>query len=162
MKPKKAASEDPYLLAMQFEKIGQDFYAELAQVSDDANARKLFARLAKEEARHYEIFLRFRDAAADKPASAIDRDAALDLMKAHVLPSPKAVRRVALGGHLSKALDLALELERNSILFYRRLALVHPARENDLAKIVQEEQRHAQLIGGLIKRLSGSDRPAEA
>lgn len=137
---------DPYRLAMEFEKIGQDFYANLAAVCDREEARQLFARLAKEEAGHYDVFLRLWESLRDKPAGVVDRDAALDAMRGHVLPSPQAVHEAALHGGRDKALDLALRMEDNSILYYRDLAAAFPGHQGDLAKIIQEEQRHVQLL----------------
>ena len=142
--------DDPYQLAMQFEKIGQDLYANLAQISESSEARELFARLSKEESAHFEFFQKLR-MEITHGSMRMDRQAILNIMRTHILPVPGEVGATALYGNRTKALEMALQMEQNSVLFYRDLASVTLKYAGDIAKIVYEEQRHAQVILNLLK-----------
>jgi rubrerythrin len=151
-----AAPSDPYLLAMHFEKIAQELYANLAQISERADARLIFARLSKEEGCHYELFSRLRAAYTTKPVTAASRDQAMELMRVHVLPPAGTVSGVALLGGQRKALEMALRMEQDAVAFYRGMVLFDPDHEADLGIITQEEQKHAQIISSLLKALEDS------
>ena len=156
-----SALSDPYLLAMHFEQVAKDLYADLAQISDNADTRMIFARLSKEEAGHIGLFRNLRTAHTSKPPTAECTEQALALMRAHILPVPGTVSAIALLGDLKKALELALRMEQDSILFYRGLMSLKPDLQGDLARIIQEEQRHSQIIVSLLEAAQDGGTPVQ-
>ncbi len=145
------ALSDPYLLAIHFEQAAKDLYANLALVSQSVEARRVFARLANEEAVHIGLFRNLRTASAANPPTAEFTERALALMRTHILPVPGAVSGIAMRGGRAEALELALKLERDSMSFYRDLLPLKPALQDDLARIIHEEQRHSNIISSLLK-----------
>lgn len=142
-------ASDVFALAAQFEELAVNLYVNLAQVSNAPDARRVFAQLAREEAVHRGFFSRL-GAADGRRTSAVDPDAALAMMRTHILPDRSVVNATALSGNQAKALQMALQMEQNAVVFYRDMAAAAPARAADIATIIHEEHRHAQLISDML------------
>ena len=147
---------DLFLLAMQFERIAEDLYAQLAQVSQKLEVRKLFATLSSEEKKHRDLFSGLRRSASSRTATPQYEQEARQLMRANILPSPADVSAVALRGDVTGALKMALKMEQNSVGFYGGLMSLNPEFTGDLARIMQEEQQHAMLISDMLSTPQGS------
>ena len=138
-------------MAMDMEKTGEDFYRCLGGACDDVKAAALCRRLAETEANHYNVFRQIRDGlaktGAPRPLPEDETEALHELVKAHVVPDPEAVRKVALGGNLKTALALAVQMERDSVHFYEQLL---PSVTGDhvaaVKRIIAEEQQHVRSL----------------
>ena len=138
---------DVLALAMELESLGRTFYESLALACDDAQVAKLSARLAKAEAKHFELFRKMRESlpAAIRTMPLDDKPAAQarELLKKLVVPRPEEVRRVALGGNLKNALNMAIRMEEDSVRFYEGVLLGAQANHAPaIRRIVQEEKGH--------------------
>ena len=64
------------------------------------------------------------------------------LGKSIVQPSPSAVKQVAIGGSLKDALEMAINMEKNSIRFYQVLSNNQPEIAETIKQVIKEEQSH--------------------
>ena len=144
------ACEEVCVMAMEMEKVGRDFYAALAGGSDDRKVRTFCALAAIEESKHYEIFRRMRDEFAhggqNAPVPSETQEELRKLVRDRVQPSPAAVQKVALGGSLADALAMAMQMERDSILFYQSLADRLPGVAKALQQVIKEEGKHLATL----------------
>ncbi len=134
-------------MAMDLEETGKDFYEALALGSDNRRVSALCQRLAKAEEGHYRVFqdMRRKLAGSDRPTPISDKQAlhAHELVQAFVMPEPREVHRVAVGGNVKQALTLAVQLEKDSIEFYQQLLPAVPELVAAAARaIIQQEQSH--------------------
>jgi rubrerythrin len=77
-----------------------------------------------------------------------------DLAKRQIQPDPQAVQKVAMGGNLSDALDMAAAMEQDAINFYQGLANQLPTCAEAIEAIVEQERRHLTTIR--MMRTAGS------
>jgi rubrerythrin len=148
--------EDVCVMAMEMEQVGRDFYTALAGGSDDRRVRTFCALAAGEEGQHIDIFRRMKANLA-QPGRAEEvtpeKQEELRQLVAHrVQPDAEAVQKVAMGGTLSDALDMALRMEQDSIDFYQALAARLPNVAEVLRKVIREENSHLTSIRVLSGR----------
>ncbi len=145
------SADEVYQIAMEMEQTGQVFYEALAAGSARSDVAALCRRLAAQEVEHYNRFSRLRAALAARPAShALDEeemDFAQALVTDRMIPNPQEARRIAAEGSVGAALDMAINLEKDSVLFYSEiLQAVDPQDATAIREIVQQEKLHAQEL----------------
>jgi len=146
-------SNDVFEMAMGMERIGKDFYDALAAASDNAQVRDFCATAARDEATHLAAFRKMRDewARSDKasrvPPEAPEALAAL--AKSRIQPDPAAIRKVAIGGSLKDALAMAMQMEQDSINFYKELLAPLPGSAKVIRGIMAEEEKHLRGLRAL-------------
>jgi len=141
--------EEIFQIAMELEETSQVLYEALAAGCGNRRVADLCRRLAKQEVEHYNLFKRMREALLSRPASREmtreDLDFAQSLVNDRVVPDPADARRVAEAGSLGATLDLAIRMEKDSVLFYTEiLPGVAPADAGAVGRIIAEEKRHVQ------------------
>jgi rubrerythrin len=139
-------------VAMELELTGETFYEVVSSACgrDRPAVERLFLRLAEEEREHYRPFekmLRELPAKTDRPTAALSqeqRNNVVMLLSERVLPDPAAARDKAACCSLREALDIAMEMERRSIAFYRSIlpAVANPRDADVLQRIIAEERTH--------------------
>jgi rubrerythrin len=148
--PKITACEQVFKMAMEMEQVGTDFYAALAGGSDDVKVRTFCARVAGEEAKHLETFRRMlQEYSAGGHAHDVPPEAEEELRRlvaAQVQPDVRTVQKVALGGSLADALEMAMRMERDAIRFYQDLSAQVPAVAAAVRPIVKEEASHLSTL----------------
>lgn len=146
---------DVFIMAIGMEQIGKDFYEALSLGSNDAKVRDFCLRAANEEAAHLaafkQMYKQYANSALASRTSPETAAALASLAKGCIQPDPLAVRKVAIGGHLNDALAMALQMEHDSIHFYRSLLAQLPQFAQAIAKIVEEEQRHLTRLQSLAR-----------
>ena len=140
-------ADEVFQIAMELEETGQVFYEALAIGAGKEPVSALCRRLAADEARHYARFKWLRAALpAGGPRGVLsgeEADFAQALINDRVIPNPEQARKVAARGSLREALDLAVAMEKDSVLFYEEIILVvAPAEAEGVEQIVREEKRH--------------------
>jgi len=138
-----------FQIAMELEQTGQVFYEALAAGCGNDRVAALCRRLAKQEVDHFNTFKAMRQnlvAGPDvTPLTGEDLDFAQALVADRIIPDPDEARRVAAAGSVNDALDLAIRLEKDSVLFYGGVAKAVGAKNADaIAGIVAEEKRHVR------------------
>ena len=141
-------------IAVSIEEGGLAFYRAAAQSARDPETAKVFDSLARAEAAHKEIFLEMQDEIASAGRSlgftdAPEVDAYIrQLVKTNVFGSPEEAAQKGRNTSLAEALDLGIQAERDSILFYSALvdATADKTTHKALERLIAEERRHLVIL----------------
>ena len=137
-------------MAVDIERVGQEFYESLAEGCDNPQVAALCRRLAKVEAGHRAQFSLMYDRIAkpgvDVPMDDAQRTQAEELVRSQIMPAPEEVRKVGLGGGVKDAVAMAMRLEQGSIDFYTRMLAVLPSDRDAVAEIIDQERGHLRAL----------------
>lgn len=146
-------ASDVFEMAKSMEQVGKDFYEALATGSDDVKVRQFCVQAARDEAAHLRSFETLRrqwaDSVKKQPPNEETQEALREMVKNFVQPTNDVVRKVAIGGKLADALEMAMGMERDSIQFYQNLRVQLPQMAGALDAIVAEEQLHVRRLRSL-------------
>jgi rubrerythrin len=149
---------DVFDFAIKAEKDGIDFYMKAAKkFSDNADLKKLFTSLAKEEAVHMRIFNDFKIKAEGKGVDQSLKSPAIDayleaIVQEGLFPRGETInKRLENVETVAQAAAIAMAAEKNAILFYSELATLARDKEQKkfFEKIVKEEKSHLVMVSGL-------------
>jgi len=140
--------------AVQTEKLGKEFYTQMAEkFRDKAELKKLFELLATHEIRHGESFLGLENQLKDEEPEGWGEvtlylralvDSEFFLGKDKCLPSLEHVKTAA------EAIDFALCFERETLLYYYTLREALKEKEI-IDTIIREEKSHIVWLNNLRK-----------
>ena len=140
--------------AVQTEKLGKEFYTQMAEkFRDKAELKKLFELLAAHEIRHGESFLSLGNQLKDEEPEGWGEvtlylralvDSEFFLGKDKCLPSLEHVKTAA------EAIDFALCFERETLLYYYTLREALKEKEI-IDTIIREEKSHIVWLNNLRK-----------
>jgi rubrerythrin len=140
--------------AVQTEKLGKEFYTQMAEkFRDKAELKKLFELLAAHEIRHGESFLSLGTQLKDEEPEGWGEvtlylralvDSEFFLGKDKCLPSLEHVKTAA------EAIDFALCFERETLLYYYTLREALKGKEI-IDTIIREEKSHIVWLNNLRK-----------
>ncbi len=135
--------------AIQMEEAGKDFYDALGAATSDPRLADLCRQLSSAEAHHREILQRLRSELARQAKTVFLRDdqtaEARQAVREAILPDPATIRRLASEGSVAALLQTAIQMERNSIAYYRRLVGALPEGAA-VEAVIREEQGHLRLL----------------
>ncbi len=150
---------DVVQFAIRIEENGMNFYRYAVQLVKDEEAKKLFSRLADDEAGHKRFFEKlFAGMEKETPPAegyAGEYDAYLrDYVDNNLIFTDeimeKELRRIK---DPIAAIDFALRREMDSIFYYSEVKrFVAPARHGDIDKIIDEERRHVAALSAAKNR----------
>ena len=150
-------------IAIRIEENGAQFYRRAAEFQTDVENRQALEKLAAMEDTHKATFEKMRQdlSAAEKKTTVFDPNNESSQYLAAMADahggegSPAAADKLTGKESISEIIDIALDLEKESILFYLGLKdLVPPQYGQDkLDKIIGEERRHIVQLNALRKRL---------
>jgi rubrerythrin len=147
------AGSDVIQMAMEMERIGRSFYLALASACGNSQVAALCVRLAEEEQVHQsqfrELLGHFAGTCAGWRLTREQLEQAAELARSQVIPDPADVRKAALGGRVQDALAMAIQMERDAILFYDRLRSVVPGADSALVAIIEQEKSHLAALSAL-------------
>ncbi|MGM0410567.1 MAG: ferritin family protein [Bacillota bacterium] len=135
-------------MAKDIEKRGLDFYQNQAKKTDNSDLKELLLKLASDEEDHYNTFSKMLDEA--KELTDTDSDYVYGeevsaylsaLIEFSVFPAEEEVEdRI---NSIEDVLELAINAEKDSILFYREMMEYNNEKTNEiLKKLVDEEKQH--------------------
>ncbi len=140
--------QDLLNVALKIESTGYENYSRLAERSSGETAA-FFQEMANQEKKHMEIFQDlFKNLPKPSQGQWVDDENAGYLMafaQTSIFPKLKA----QLPHNMNEAVQKAIEVEKDSILFYNDLQVFFPQKEA-LQSIIDEEKRHMK---DLLKRL---------
>lgn len=152
-----------FKVALAIEENGKSFYDRCQKVVDNTEIKALFSDLSREEVEHKK---KFESMIAQLPKEASspviwDPDNELDqyikmLADQHVFVSSDSLNsRVALVKDTKDALKLAIEFEKDSILFFLSLQEATEGKKGQelIGAIVKEEQEHLRRLSMQLFRL---------
>ena len=142
-------------IAINMERGGLAFYTRMAAKTQDANVRKVFEQLARDETEHIAAFeeLHQKLLAEPRKQSYLDNEE-LDaymrrLVESHVFGDEGAVARMAdqVSGDI-EALGVGMRAERDTMLFYQEMLgfTDSKAAREAFQRIVEEERRHLVIL----------------
>lgn len=145
-------------LGVQIENSGRDFFGDMAKKANDAGARKVFAHLSEEDARHAEVFRKiFDEKCVYKPQGAFPEEY-FAYMKALVgdYVAAGAGRAKEMEEAVSderSALEAGIQYVKDAILFYESVkALVAGKDRSTIDELIREEKAHLARLGELRGR----------
>lgn len=144
-----AAADAAIQMAIQMEETGKDFYEALEAATSDPRVAQLCRELAIAEANHEQVFRRIRSELAREGATVLLSDDQLaearQTAKDAILPNRDEIQRVVCQGHLTDLLEMAIQMERDAIRFYRSIAASLPD-GNAVETVVRQEQDHLRQL----------------
>jgi rubrerythrin len=148
-----------FQIAMEMEDAGRVFYETLAQSTEDPDVAELCRNLAEQESKHFETFKRLGAELVERPASRPltwdELNFAQILIEERVMSEPEKAEEAASSGDTAGLLETALQLEKDSVLFYREL--LDEVDEKDVPavqEIVDEEKLHVRALVKAKRELS--------
>lgn len=142
--------------AVQTEKLGYQFYAEMAsRFEDETRLKELFETLASKEIEHEKTFTKLKEKINDEPLE--NWDEASQYLKAIVESEFFLGKNNSLPslGHLKSASDVvnyAIGFEKETILYF--IGLKHSVKDKIiLEQIIDEEKSHIRWLSDLKKKL---------
>ncbi|GFN23977.1 ferritin-like domain-containing protein [Thermanaeromonas sp. C210] len=141
-------ASEVFAFARAMEEKGRAFYQAMADGARDDKVRRLFERLALEEARHIRDFDELASTAApyDPPESYPGEYEAYmqALVDSNIFP--KDIQPEALAGQIGsdkEALNFAIQLEKEALLFFSGLKNLVSLTETSLIdELLRQERRH--------------------
>jgi rubrerythrin len=148
-----------YDLAIRIEKNGERFYRKATAHFPNEGLKSMLNRLAEDEVKHAEFFARKKETLRFKPEDPEMEETASAILQG-ILGDQTFSLKEANPADLEneeELLNLAVEFEKDTILFYEMLTPLVTGRETlkGLEEIVQEEKRHIENLQGFRKGGSG-------
>lgn len=150
-------ARDIVRIALEVEQTGMESYQTMKSATSDPELAKLLDYLANDEGDHVGIFSQmFREVELNPetmPDPSPEDQAYIDgIMKSVVFEGPQAgIRRARAASTPIEVLTLALQFERDAMLFW--LKLFGLVREKDRAlvqKLIQQEEAHVREIQAML------------
>ena len=147
-------------IAIGIEKRGIAFYDIMAKSTDNAIARDVFQHLVNMEREHIQIFQGMLDKADEYQLSETSTGEYTDyfqsLVDSAVFTDDMITSEMATQADSDiKALELAIDAEKDSILFYYEMRDIMPQRAHPaINKIIVEEKTHLRQLSELKKKLN--------
>ncbi len=149
-------------MAVRIEENGMKFYNDAGKASKSKELKELFRKLYEEESNHKKVFENLKKLIPGEELSwKLDPDSEEDSLYLNALADSEVFTDKSGGAKLASkagdartALNAAIGIEKDSILFYNELKQM--ARERDkviLEDLIEEEKKHLGMLTGLLKTL---------
>ena len=146
--------------AKELERRGIDFYCQLAQLTSSPSAREVFSFLGEEEKKHLDFFTNLQkelDEGVEIVFSTTDESINYlgAIVESGVLDQVlKGMNLTPAGIKMEDALEVGIEIEKESILFYQGLIpMVSPEKREWLDKVIKEEKKHFLRLQSMKREL---------
>lgn len=156
-------ADEIFEVAIRIEANGAGFYRKAAAAQSEERNRAFLEQLANMEDHHQSTFEKMRSGlkAHEKQATVFDPNQETAQYLAVMADthggegSPKAADALTGNESIQEIIDIAIGLEKESILFYLGLKDFVPPDygKEKLDRIIQEEQRHIVQLNGFRKKL---------
>jgi len=145
-----------FQVGVEIEKNGKLFYETAADQAQDGSAKELFQELAAWESRHIEFFEKLRDqlpeAAGQEDLFNSDPEMGLYIKAtadSHVFVKNKDVALLVSNlKHPIEVLDLAIQFEKDSVVFYSTVKMAVPEAfgRSQIDALANEEIKHIGIL----------------
>lgn len=151
--------DEVYRVGMCIEESGLEFYTKMAEKAGDPATKRVFKRLARDEERHLAFFESLElKTAGGMGTRASEQDAEVSkyvcsLVDGGIFKNIGAMQKAARTKFSAeKALELALQVEKDAVLYYMEAHAASKKRRarEALSELIEEEKRH---VVELTKRL---------
>jgi len=140
-------------MAIRIEEQGQAFYGACLSSTDDARMKEVFQYLLDQEIEHARTFSRMKgnldpDESLPESYPGELRNYLNAFVKGEVFDDPKtAHEKVQRLQDENEVIEVALELEKQSILFYSGMkSLVRPSEAEEVDRIITQEHQHVRRL----------------
>lgn len=146
------AAEEAIRFAIEAERCGQAFYEQLETAARAETVRFLCQDLARQEVEHARQFekllARVREAGWIRPATWDELALAQSLIQERLLPDEATARQMAARAASDlEAIEIAIQLEKQSILFYTEMLDMTETRGRPVVEeILQAEKLHLRRL----------------
>lgn len=140
-------------IALNIEAEGYAFYTHLAAAQTEESSKKLFHKLAEQEREHQEIFKKLIGEVSQRSSSDswVSEEVA-GYLKSYanmsIFPTMVKMKQV----NLKEGLHLAVEVEKDSIIFYSELLPYAGEERETIKKVISEEKRHLMDLLTLLSQ----------
>lgn len=158
-------ADEVFKLAIRIEENGARFYRKAAEFQSDAESREALEKLAAMEDVHQRTFEKMQGelTAAEKAPTVFDPqgDSAQYLLAMADMHggegSPSAADALTGEESILEIIDIAIGLEKESILFYLGLKDLVPSSlgQDRVFEIIDQERQHIVQLNGFRKKLQG-------
>ncbi|PTV93911.1 rubrerythrin [Halanaerobium saccharolyticum] len=145
-------------MAKDIEKRGKKFYLKHAEATENRDLKELFKKLAQDEQDHYEKFVALTEELredSDEADYLYEEDVSAYfnyLVEYSVFPKDDSEESIEALNDVEKALKLAIQAEKDSILFYREMCEFNEGKTIEAVnKLIEEEKDHLRALGKYIK-----------
>ena len=159
-------AKEVFEMAIQIEKNGAAFYRRAAQLREDVSDKSFLESLADMEDRHKETFEGMKQQISDleKTQTVFDPHEELLLYLKAMADShggegnPDILSLFNGKETMEEIISTAIDLEKESILFYIGLADMVPAKygRDKISGIINEEKNHVAQLSGFLKKIHGA------
>jgi len=146
-------------MAKDIEKRGKSFYLKHAEATENRDLRELFKQLAADEQDHYEKFVALTEELKDDGEEAdylYEEDVSAYfnyLVEYSVFPKDDSKESVEALNDVKKALKLAVQAEKDSILFYREMCENNEDKTLEaVEELIKQEKEHLKSLVKYIKK----------
>ena len=146
-------------VAVRIERQGVELYNKLHNTVESSKAKDLFSFLAAEEEKHIGVFRQILEKVSDY-APRFDYPGEyglfLDGVVSRLLDKVKKAGKSLSAENTNEALDVGIDLEKETILFYSELDLegrFNPPERGILKKVINEERSHWQRLANLKNKI---------
>jgi rubrerythrin len=147
--------DEVYRVGMCIEEAGLEFYTRMAEKAEDTATRRVFKRLARDEEKHLAFFesleLKTAGGMGSRPSEQ-DADVSkyvCSLVDGGIFNNIAAMQKAAKRKFdPEKALELALQVEKDAVLYYMEAHAASKKRRarEALSQLIEEEKRHVVEI----------------
>ncbi|MCK5236421.1 MAG: ferritin family protein [Deltaproteobacteria bacterium] len=164
MDPVHFSAEEVLKMAIDIEKNGEKFYQDAAKAVSNEKLRTLYTTLANDEAKHTAYFSRLKDLLLKDGKEEVFTDefeeasmyiTAYADSKVFTEPTEGA-QYAKVAGDERGALELAINMEKDSLLFYYEL--LRAVRDKDrgiINEIINEEKEHLKKLTDMKNEIFG-------
>ena len=148
-------------MAIRIEMNGRSFYLRAAELQSDNRIASFFNKLADMEAQHKKTFERFRDelSSTDKEGQVYDPDGQASMYLSVMADThrgegdPQVAASLTGKESLEDILNIAINLEKQSILFYVGLKDLVPKKhgKGKVDSIIDEEKQHIAQLSEILR-----------
>ena len=142
-------------IAMDIERNGAAFYQALADQSKNKDIRAIYEHLAKEEEKHLDTFKGMLNTVGKYQPPEVYAEEYMLYLKSLADSSvftdvTQAKEKAKKASSESEALDIGIQAEKDSILFYTEMQnFVKPADQKAVSWVIDEEKAHLRQLSQL-------------
>lgn len=156
-------ADEVFEMGMNIEMNGEAYYRKAAELTEDAEIKKIFEDLMVAENQHYETFKKLRENLPAKDTTPLVSDPEdqeylyLDaLVKSRLFNNVhEAEEAVSKASGSIEALQGALTFEKDTILFFTEMKgrTREDLGKNEIDRLIAEEREHIIWISGMIRKI---------
>jgi rubrerythrin len=154
------SAEDIIKASVEIERRGRQVYTKAAAAAQDSRVRQFLEFFSAEEARHEEVFAKMAERLSSHgPHQESEPSEYLEYLR-HLLNShalfigDTSDQRLAESGNMKAAIELAMRIEKDTILFFTEIQhLIPPAEYGVIRACIEEERSHFRQLNRMLASL---------